>query len=243
MEVASVFVVRNHLSKHTDHYLTNIWQVPILIKGCTLVWCMFLLMTCFFLSVVSMYGHVNFSSAWTCMSVLCMPGSCLISCWVFFFRCPSSSCSLITAGAPDITGRKPCFRKCLTDIVLPALLWPQCQSDIYSTEEKEKLQSHPESFPSSVSVDSCPERKVWSSLCSFSALWLTSCWWAWQKYTLVTVHDSTPLHKIFKGMLVFSRQVKLEFHPKCTMGHRALTQVLSDDVILRKPPLGQQEGK
>lgn len=59
----------------------------------------------------------------------------------------------------------------------------------------------------------------------------------------VTVHDSTPLHKIFEGMLFFSRQVKLEFHPKCTMGHRALTQVLSDDVILRKPPLGQQEGK
>lgn len=30
---------------------------------------------------------------------------------------------------------------------------------------------------------------------------------------------------------------------KCIMGHRDLTQALSDDVSLRKPPLGQQEEK
>lgn len=48
-------------------------EVPILIKGCMLVWCMFLLMTCFFLSVVSVYRPVNFPAVW---AQLC---ACLLS--------------------------------------------------------------------------------------------------------------------------------------------------------------------
>lgn len=134
----------------SDKHLARV--VPILIKGCTLVWCMFLLMTCFVPTVVSMYGHVNFSSVWTCLCVLCVHVSCLIIC-----RCPSSFCSLIRAGASAVAGRKLCSRKCLPDTVLLARLWHQCQSDVYSSEEKENRHSHPQSFPNSVTVESCPE--------------------------------------------------------------------------------------
>lgn len=62
----------------------------------------------------------------------------------------------------------------------------------------------------------------------------------WQKYTAVTVHDSTPLRKILVGMPF---KVKLKLHLECTPGHRALTRVLSDDVMLSKPPCRRQDGK
>lgn len=62
----------------------------------------------------------------------------------------------------------------------------------------------------------------------------------WQKYTAVTVHDSTPLRKISVGMPF---KVKLELHLECTPGHRALARVLSDDVMLSKPPCRRQDGK
>lgn len=160
-----------------------------MIKGCKLVWCMFLLMTCFFPIIVSMYGHVNFSSVWTCLCAYVRTS--LVWLAAVSFRCPSSSCSLIKAGAPCAAERKHCIRKCLPDIVL----WPQCQSDIFSSEEKEKHHSNPETFPNPVAVEFCLEREVWSFLCLFWALWLTACWWMWQKYIPVTIHDSTPMHK------------------------------------------------
>lgn len=74
----------------------------------------------------------------------------------------------------------------------------------------------------------------------FFSLWLPSWWWMWQKYTAVTVHDSTPLRKILVGMPF---KVKLVLHLECTPGHRALTRVLSDDVTLSKPPCRRQDGK
>lgn len=71
-------------------------EVPFLIKGCTLVWCVFLLMTCFFNSVVSVYGHVNFPLC----ELACVCCVCMSPVWwaAVSFRCSSSSCSLISAG-------------------------------------------------------------------------------------------------------------------------------------------------
>lgn len=94
----------------------------------------------------------------------------------------------------------------------------------------------------SIIVGSSPEWKVWPFTSSFFFffLWLPSWWWMWQKYTAVTVHDSTPLRKILVGMPF---KVKLELHLECTPGHRALTRVLSDDVMLSKPPCRRQDGK
>lgn len=88
MEVASVFLVRNHPSKHTHHYLTNIWQEkwPSWLKAvhlCDVCFC---------------WWHVSFSGMSACMDtltfplhelgcvvgVLCMLVSCLISCCFLF---------------------------------------------------------------------------------------------------------------------------------------------------------------
>lgn len=71
--------------QHTHHYLTNIWheEYPSWLKAVRLCDVCFCWWHAFFPSVVSMYGHVNFSSVWTRMSVLCMHVSRLISCRFF----------------------------------------------------------------------------------------------------------------------------------------------------------------
>lgn len=185
---------------------------------------MFQLMTGAFDSCMGM----SFFPLLTSRCVLCM--LCLISCCFF----QVFLIVLFFNQIPDIAGRKLHFRKCLSDTALQSL-----SADIYSSKETEKR-----SFLHSVTVVSCPEWEVWSSLCLFWALWSTTWWWAWQKYTPVTICDLTPPLKIFEGMSFFSlKQFKLALHLKCTMGHLALTQALSDDVISRKPPLGQQGGK
>lgn len=132
-----------------------------MIKGCILV---FLLMTCFFSIIVSMYGHVNISSVWTCLCVYVRTS--LVWLAAVSFRCPSSSCSLIKAGAPCAAKRKHCIRKCLPDIVL----WPQCQSDIFSSEEEEKHYSSPETFPNPV----CCRILSWMGGVVFSVFVLSS---------------------------------------------------------------------
>lgn len=101
-----------------------------------------------------------------CVCCVCVHVSRLISC------CFSqvSSCSLIRAGAPAVSGRKPLSRKCLPDTVPLALRRHQCQSDIYSSEEKEKRHSNPQLFPNPVSVESCPEWEVRPSVFVLSSV-------------------------------------------------------------------------
>lgn len=76
--------LNSHTHTHTPLFGKHLArEVPILIKGCMLVWCMFLLMTCFFPNVVSMYGPVNFPAVWAQLCVLCVHVYCLISCCFF----------------------------------------------------------------------------------------------------------------------------------------------------------------
>lgn len=133
---------------HTHHYLTNIWQekYPSWLKAVRLC------------DVCFCWWHVSFPVLSSCMDMLTFSSELACVCcgsmspvWLAAvpFRCSLFSCSLIRAEAPAAAGRKPCSRKCLPDTVQ---LWPQCQSDIYSSEEKENRHSHPQSFPNPVTV-------------------------------------------------------------------------------------------
>lgn len=112
------------------------------------------------------------------------------------------SCCLIKGHSPDIAGRKLCQEVpvwcCAACLALASV--PKRHLFIWG---KGKRRSNPPSFPNTVTVESCPQWEVQSPVCLFWVLWLTSCWWVWHKYTPVTVHDSTPLHKIFEGMCFF----------------------------------------
>lgn len=92
----------------------------------------------------------------------------------------------------DSAGRKLYFRKCLSKI----LPWTTAN---HVRKGKRGLPVFGR-FPNSITVESFPKWEVWSSVFYFLFLWLSSCWWMWQKYTAVTVHDSTPQHKSFVGM-------------------------------------------
>lgn len=119
--------------------------------------------------------------------VLCI---CMSLLWLAAdsFRCSTSSCSLINA----LTVQEGNFisGSAATD-------WLPIR---HACEEEETRCSSSQTIPNSIIVGSSPEWEVWPFMFYFVFLWLPSCWWMWQKYTAVTVHDSTPLHKILVGM-------------------------------------------
>lgn len=120
------------------------------------------------------------------MCALYMYVSSLISCWffqvfhilLFFNQCPDSA------------GRKLHFRKCCHGpIANQTFMWGK-GSTVFQFSINPKF--------------NYSRILYWMRGVAFYVLffflWLQSCWWMWQKYTAVTVHDSTPLHKIFVGM-------------------------------------------
>lgn len=224
---------------HTHHYLTNIWQEKYLswlkaVRFCDVCFC---------------WWHVSFPLLWACMDMLTFP-LCELACvccvcmspvWLaaVSFRCPSSSCSLIRAGAPAVAGRKLCSRKCRPDTVLLATV-PIGHLFIWGKGKPP--------FPSSVIPKSSYCRILsWIGGVVFCVFVLSSVidillMGVTEIHTGYSPWLNTPAYNFLRNVLFF-KQVKLELHLKCTVGHRALTQALSDDVILRKPPLGQQKGK
>lgn len=115
-----------HTHKHTyahthkpffDTHLAR--EAPVLIKGSVLDAC-FCWWHVSFPSAVSVYGHVNFSAAWTRFCVLVSVTPIWLT--AVSFRCALFSCSLISWG-PAITGRKPFSWKCLSGTVQLASAW------------------------------------------------------------------------------------------------------------------------
>lgn len=136
----------------------------------------------------SMHGRGNFSSVRTSMCALDMYVSSLISCWffqvfhilLFFNQCPDSA------------GRKLHFRKCCHGpIANQPFMWGKGNMVFQFSINPKFNYRRILSWMAFYGV---------AYICLIFFLWLPSCWWMWQKYTAVTVHDSTPLHKIFVEM-------------------------------------------
>lgn len=110
-----------------------------------------------------MRGQANFPPEWTFLCV-----GVQVSHLISYCCCqvsPSLSCSSLIRLEAAIAGRKHCSRKCLSDAVgLEGFL---CQSNIYLTVERKKnCCLEPLLLP--VTIESCPEWEIWSSLFCFA---------------------------------------------------------------------------
>lgn len=177
------------------HNLTNIWQkYSSWLKALRLCDVCF----CWWHAALPACADMLAFPLWELACVCCV---CLSPIWLVAdsFRCPSSSSSLIRAEAPAIAGRKPLFQEVAACYFAAGFMANLTSIHLRKRKTAIPILSHSQ-IPS-----------LWTPalngrcgrLCLYWVLWLTCRWQVGQKYTPLTVHDSTPLHKIFWGMLFF----------------------------------------